>query len=288
VLVECVVNLSEGRDAACLERLDAAAGPLLLDRHSDQDHHRSVYTLVGEGEEIAVATRSLAALAVELLDLRAHAGAHPRLGVIDVVPFVPYVLGDDPPRHPGSVVPLRDEFARWLGTELGVPSFLYGPLPGGGLRTLPEVRRSAFGEIAADFGPSQPHLSAGACAVGARTVLVAYNVWVSSREVAKAVATLIRGPAVRALGLEVGDRAQVSCNLIDPSALGPLELYDEVAAKVVDAGATVLGGELVGLLPTTVLDAIPRRRWDELGLSAESSIESRLAAPRAATGTGLA
>jgi glutamate formiminotransferase len=288
VLVECVVNLSEGRDAARLAQFDAAAGLLLLDRHSDRDHHRSVYTLVGEDEGVAAAARSLAAAAVASLDLRTHDGAHPRLGVLDVVPFVPYSLGDNPPGDPGPVVPLRDEFARWLGTELGVPSFLYGPLPGGGLRTLPEVRRGAFGEIAADFGPTQPHLSAGACAVGARTVLVAYNVWVSSLEAAKAVATLIRGPAVRALGLEVGDRAQVSCNLIDPAALGPLELYDEVAAKVVDAGGTVLGGELVGLLPTTVLDAIPRRRWNELGLSAESSIEFRLAAPRAATGTGLA
>jgi glutamate formiminotransferase len=108
-------------------------------------------------------------------------------------------------------------------------------------------------------------------------VLVAYNVWVSSAEVARRVAPLVRGPQVRALGLAVGARAQVSCNLIDPGGLGPARLYDEVAALVADAGGSVEGAELVGLVPSSVLAAVPRARWTELGLSEGATVESRLA-----------
>ena len=146
--------------------------------------------------------------------------------MLDVVPFVPYEPGGLPPEDLAPAVILRDEFARWLGTELGVPSFLYGPLPGGRTRTLPEVRRHAFGTdeaggLTPDYGPAVPDTRTGATAVGARPVLVAYNVWVSSAEVARRVAPLVRRPEVRALGLAVGERAQVSCNLVDPARYGP-------------------------------------------------------------------
>ena len=138
------------------------------------------------------------------------------------------------------------------------------------------------GHIPAGQGtsPAQADPRSGATAVGARRVLVAYNVWVSSAEVARRVAPLARGPAVRALGLAVGARAQVSCNLVDPGRYGPDRLYDEVAALVTAAGGTVEGAELVGLIPEAVLAAVPHERWAALGLSDGATVESRLAADR--------
>jgi glutamate formiminotransferase / 5-formyltetrahydrofolate cyclo-ligase len=286
VLFECVINISEGRDPATLSALSAAAGPSLLDRHSDPDHHRSVFTLAGPGDDVAAAARSLAAEAVRRLDLTGHSGAHPRLGVLDVVPFVPFtpdsdlVTSPDPDPDPKAAVPLRDAFAQWLGTTLGVPSFLYGPLPGGHHRSLPEVRQHAFTDLTPDFGPDRPHPTAGATAVGARGVLVAYNVWVTTLSAARAVAPLVRGPMIRTLGLEVGARAQVSCNLIRPSDYGPAQAYDDIARATEQAGGEVTGAELVGLLPGSVLRAVPESRWVELDLSAEATLEARLATRR--------
>jgi glutamate formiminotransferase len=276
VLVECVANVSEGRDLGVLAALDAAAGYLLRDRHSDPDHHRSVFTLVGPADEVVDAARALAIAVVQRHDVGVHAGAHPRLGVLDVVPFVPYEPGQAAPQDLGTVTGLRDDFARWLAETCGVPAFLYGPLAVGAPRTLPEVRREAFRNLEPDFGPHRPHPRAGATAVGARPVLVAYNVWVSTAEVARQVATQIRGAAVRALGLDLGDRAQVSCNLIDPDRFGPERLYDEVAALVEAGGGATLGAELVGLVPSAVLERIPPPRWPELALSASQTVEARL------------
>jgi len=282
VLLECVVNVSEGRDEAVLSELAAAAGPSLLDLHRDPDHHRSVFTLAGPPDQVADAARSLATATLTRLDLRDHAGAHPRLGVLDVVPFVPYEPGRPAPDDLAAATAQRDGFARWLGDEAGVPSFLYGPLPGGRTRTLPDIRRHAFGAppagLAPDHGPARPDPRHGATAVGARRVLVAYNVWVSSAAVARRVAPLVRGPAVRALGLAVGDRAQVSCNLVDPGHYGPERLYDAVAALVAETGGAVEGGELVGLIPEAVLATVPAGRRAELGLSAGATVESRLPA----------
>jgi glutamate formiminotransferase len=277
VPIECVVNVSEGRNETVLTELAAAAAPVLLDRHTDADHHRSVFTLAGAVDAVAHAVRELATACVERLDLGPHhGGAHPRLGVLDVVPFVPFVPGRPPILDLSGVVPRRDEFARWLSATFDVPSFLYGPLPGGRTRTLPQVRRHAFVDLAPDFGPAQPHRTAGATAVGARPVLVAYNVWVSTVAVAQRVAPLVRNPVVRTLGLAVGERAQVSCNLVDPANFGPERLYDAVADLVTQAGGAVTGAELVGLIPQTILAAIPPSRWAELGLSADATIEGRL------------
>ncbi len=274
--MECVVNVSEGRDERVLGQLSVAAQPVLLDVHRDPDHHRSVFTLAGADAEVDRAVRALATECVARLDLGAHHGAHPRTGVLDVVPFVPYRPGGPPESDPSATVPHRDDFARWLGTVLGVPSFLYGPLSGGQSRTLPQLRGHAFREIPPDFGPRQPHRTAGATMVGARSALVAYNVWVSSVAVARRVAPLVRGPAVRALGLAVGARAQVSCNLVEPFTFGPAHLYDLVAARVEEAGGSVLGAELVGLLPEPILREIPSARWAELDLSPEQTVEARL------------
>lgn len=262
-MLECVVNISEGRHQGRLAALAAAAGPDLLDVHADPHHHRSVFTLVGER-----APRSLTIAALERLDLRDHEGVHPRLGVVDVVPFVPLEGAslDD-------ALAARDAFAHWLGTEHGVPCFLYGPE-----RTLPDLRRQAFAGLAPEHGPSAPHPTAGATAVGARPALVAYNVWLATPDVARArsVATTIRGPDLRALGLPVGDRVQVSMNLIAPARIGPAQAYDRVVAALGSADE-VAEAELVGLVPESVVAAVDEGRWAQLGLSAERTIESRLA-----------
>lgn len=258
-MLECVVNVSEGRDPTVLAALDAACGVDLLDRHTDRDHHRSVFTVVGEQ-----APRALAAAAVERIDLRAHAGVHPRIGVVDVVPFVP--LGE---ASLADAVAARDRFAAWAAGELGVPCYRYGPE-----RSLPEVRRAVREGAPPDVPATHPRAGAGACAVGARPVLVAYNVWLAEpdRERAEAAAAAVRGPGLRALGLAVGERVQVSMNLVDPAVVGPAEAYDRVAAEVAVAGA-----ELVGLVPEGVLRAVPEARWAELDLAPERTIEARLA-----------
>jgi glutamate formiminotransferase / 5-formyltetrahydrofolate cyclo-ligase len=264
-VLECVVNISEGRDRALVDAIAAAAGRDLLDVHTDPHHHRSVLTLVGTD-----AARAVTTAAVERLDLRRHEGVHPRLGVVDVVPFVALEgsTAED-------ALVARDRFASWLAEEHGVPCFLYGPE-----RTLPDVRRHAFGGLAPDRGPSEPHRTAGAAAVGARPVLVAYNVWLRGADLATArsVALAARRPALRALGLQVGDRLQVSMNLVDPQALGPAEAYDLVRDLARQAGTGVDGAELVGLVPQAVLEAVPSQRWRELDLAPDRTIDARLAA----------
>ncbi len=257
-MLECVVNISEGRDHAVIAAVAAAAGRDLLDVHTDAHHHRSVLTLVGEA-----APRAVAAEAVARIDLRAHKGVHPRIGVVDVVPFVP--LGG---ANLADAVAGRDRFGTWAAAELGLPGFAYGPE-----RTLPEVRRRAFTELAPDWGPAAPHPSAGATAIGARPVLVAFNVWLAEPDLALAqgIARELRSPALRTLGLQVGDRVQVSMNLIDPMLVGPAAAADAVAER-----ADVAGCELVGLVPDAVLRSVPTRRWAELDLAADRTIEARL------------
>jgi glutamate formiminotransferase len=256
----CVINVSEGRRPAAIQRLTRAAGDALLDVHSDPHHHRSVLTVAGED-----APRAIAEVAVAELDLAEHQGVHPRFGVLDVVPFVPV---------PGSTATLddavaaRDRFATWAGDSLALPCFLYGPE-----RSLPDVRRGAFGTLHPDAGPPHPHPTAGAVAVGARMALLAYNLWLADHDidVARQVAQGLRGEHVRALGLRVGDGAQVSMNLLDPLTVGPAAIYDRVAAEV-----TIARAELVGLAPRAVLDAVPRERWTELDLAADRTIVARL------------
>jgi glutamate formiminotransferase len=284
--LECVLNVSEGRDETVLARLRRAGGAEVLDLHRDADHHRSVLTLGGETEVVEAAARAVTAAAAELLDLGPHRGAHPRFGVVDVVPFVPLGPPDDareratavePPSMAGAVA-ARDRFARWAGEVLEVPCFVYGPLPDGSVRTLPEIRRSAFVGLAPDAGPSLPHPRLGAVAVGARRLLVAYNLWVAGVGVdrAKAVAAAIRSPDVRALGLALGHSLQVSCNLVRPERVGPAQLYDEVAARIAAEGGRVERAELVGLVPMSVLEATPEERWAQLDLGPASTIERRL------------
>ena len=177
-----------------------------------------------------------------------------------------------------DAVAARDAFAAWAATELALPSFLYGP--GEGDPTLPELRRDAWTVRRPDRGPARPHPTAGAVCVGARPVLVAYNVWLAGGDVGRArqVATAVRRPAIRALGLAVGDRTQVSMNLVTPVELGPAAAYDLVTDEARAAGAEVEGAELVGLVPEAVLRAVPQARWPQLDLAADRTIEARLEA----------
>ena len=262
--LECVVNVSEGRHGDVIAAIGAAAGFDLLDVHSDPDHHRSVLTVVGE-----TAPRAIAREAVARLDLRRHEGVHPRIGVVDVVPFVP--LGGSM----AEAIAARDRFANWAAAELGVPCFLYGPAPE---RSLPEIRRTAFRTLAPDRGPGQAHPTAGAIAVGARSALVAFNVWLAGGDLARAraVASAIRGPRLRALGFAVRGGVQVSMNLIEPDTLGPAQAYDLVGAHAQPARA-----ELVGLLPEQVLNAVDPARWPELDLGPGKTVEYRNARRRA-------
>lgn len=218
-------------------------------------------------ERMAVASTSL--------DLRRHEGVHPRFGSVDVVPFVSLRLDTeglvtDGPIAEGEAA--RDVFVAWASESLGLPCFAYGPE-----RSLPEVRRNAFASVAPDAGPGEPHPTLGACAVGARPVLVAYNLWIDADlATARAIARTIRTGELRALGLQTGERVQVSCNLIAPFELGPAEAYDAVTAIAEKAGAVVTGTEVVGLVPERVLRNTPRDRWRQLGLDPGHTIEAAL------------
>lgn len=267
-MFECVVNISEGRRPDILAGLGRAAGRCLLDVHSDPYHHRSVFTLAGDSELLEAAVRDLAVAAVEGLDLTGHLGAHPRFGVLDVVPWVPLSGWPLVPAPLGPALAVRDRFATWAGDRLALPCFLYGPE-----RSLPELRRLAWRPLVPDAGPDRPHPTAGSTAVGARPPLVAYNLWLEEPDLklARRIAAALRGPALRTLGIPVGTEVQVSCNLIDPTALGPAAVFDAVAAR-----APVARAELVGLVASRVLDAIPAHRWPELGLDASRTIEARL------------
>src|ERR1700722_19310251 len=224
-MLECVINLSEGRDRELLARLAAWIDNALLDLHADAHHNRSVFTLAGEG--VLEASKVLCAKAISELDLRRHDGVHPRLGVVDVVPFVPIGIPLGPDMDLAAALAAREDFAAFAAAELGLPCFLYGPE-----RSLPEIRRRAFQDLAPDIGPAQPDPRSRAACVGARLPLVAYNLVLEDDDLAhgKEIAKSIRSRSVRALGLRVGVDVQVSCNLVEPWIVGPAQCYDAVAA----------------------------------------------------------
>jgi glutamate formiminotransferase len=267
-VLEAVPNVSEGRDPVSIEEVGRsfASGVSLLDVHSDPDHHRSVFTLAGAEELLVDSLVAGAARAVELLDLRRHEGVHPRVGVVDVVPLVALDLGD---LGRASTVALA--VADRLGSELGVPVFLYGAV-GHGRRPAffrkggPEEleRRVRSGELAPDAGPRRLDPQTGAMLVGARAPLVAYNVELATDdvEVAREVAGVVREsgggmPGVQAIGLYLPRSrvTQVSMNVLDLERAPLHEVYARVVAEAGRRGVGVLGGELVGLVPASVLEA---------------------------------
>lgn len=266
-----VPNVSEGRDHAALGALAAAFGPGLLDVHSDPDHHRAVFTLAGRPGELWPRVLAGARTAIEHVDLRAHEGAHPRVGAIDVAPIV-FLSDDDRGVACAEALVLAEELGR-----LGLPVYLYGLLGGG--RTRAELRRAgALAGIAPDFGPRALHPTAGAVLVAARAPLLAFNVEVDvSLERAKAIATELRGamPAVKALGLELPRQGivQVSTNVEDHRAVTAAEVVAFVRER-----APVTAAELVALAPEAALagfpEDVPLKRFDPARHVIERAISS--------------
>jgi glutamate formiminotransferase len=260
--LEAVPNFSEGREPAVIDALGAALSKYarVLDVHADADHNRSVFTLVGEREQLVDALLGAVACARERIDLRKHEGAHPRIGAADVVPIVP-VRPADMARAKDAAV----ELAQRIGEELGLPVFLYAELaPGrgpafyrrGGVDEL--QRRMDGGEIAPDFGPARLDPGAGGVIVGARRPLIAFNVNLASadvevaREIARAVRERDGGfPGVRALGLELprAGVAQVSMNVEDWEAAALHEIVVAIEREAAARDVEIAGTELVGLMP---------------------------------------
>jgi glutamate formiminotransferase len=261
--LESVPNFSEGRDASTLAALEEAMSrpARLLDVHADWDHHRSVFTLVGGGEALAETLAGGIARAVELIDLRRHEGAHPRVGAVDVVPFVPLRPEHEPAAREAAVA-----LAERVGADLGLPVFFYGHLTEDGRepaffrRGGPEglQRRVDEGDLRPDRGPDRLHPTAGAVLVGVRRPLIAFNVNLRADdvEVARAIARLVRErdggfPGVRALGLDLPSAGlvQVSMNVTDWEASALHEIVARIVAEAEARGAEVVGSELVGLMP---------------------------------------
>ncbi len=260
--LEAVPNFSEGRDPAVIAALGDALGEhaRVLDVHADADHNRSVFTLVGEREQLVAALLAGIACARERIDLREHEGVHPRIGAADVVPVVP-IRPEDMERARSTALDL----ARRIGDDLGLPVFLYAELaPGRGPAfyrrggTAELQQRIDAGEVVPDFGPSQLDPQAGGVIVGARRPLIAFNVNLATpdvdtaREIARAVRERDGGfPGVRALGLDLplAGRSQVSMNVEDWEAAALHEIVAAIEREAAARGVEVAGTELVGLMP---------------------------------------
>jgi glutamate formiminotransferase len=284
--LESVPNFSEGRDRATIDAIGAALGAeaRLLDVHSDPDHNRTVFTLVGSEDELAAALLAGIAVAVERIDLGRHEGAHPRIGAADVVPIVPLRPGD----LERAAACARAVGAR-IGGELGLPVFLYAPPERGpafyrrggpaGLQ-----RRIDEGKLTPDFGPRRLHETAGGVILGARKPLVAFNVDLrGDLETAREVAAVVRErgggfPGVRALGLDLprAGLVQVSMNVEDWEAAPLHEIVGRIAAEAEARGAEVVGSELVGLMPAGAAAAAAGALLRIDGFDASRLLEVRL------------
>jgi glutamate formiminotransferase / 5-formyltetrahydrofolate cyclo-ligase len=287
-----VPNVSEGRDEARIAALERAfsEGVALLDRHSDSDHNRTVFTLAGEGDQLITALARGAAKVVETLDMGSHTGVHPAIGALDVCPIVWAAAEDRTPAR-SAAVEAADRIA-----ELGVPVFLYGELAAGPER----VERAYFrnggstelwlrmesGELRPDRGPAEPHPTAGATLVTARPPLAAFNVELDSGDLdlARSVAAGLRESGgglagVRAIGLPLSSgRVQVSTNVHDPAAVSLATVVETIGSLAAPLGARPVEAELVGLVPAAALAGypadVPIRDFDP----ESRTIERRLAA----------
>ncbi|HEY1800028.1 MAG TPA: glutamate formimidoyltransferase [Terriglobales bacterium] len=271
-LVECVPNFSEGRDQSKVDAIIAAMkvdGAYLLAREMDADHNRSVVTIAGDPEAMQEAAIRGVGKAVELIDLNSHRGVHPRLGAADVVPFVPLE---------GATLEDCVAMARHVGAEIwkryAVPAYLYeAAATSRERRNLENVRRGGFevvrDEIASiaarrpDFGDLKLHPTAGAAIVGARKILIAYNIFLNThdvevaRKVARAVRTSSGGlPCVKASGFLVRGQAQVSMNLTDFEQTSMAQVFAVVQSEAAKHGAEVASSELIGLVPQKALEQI--------------------------------
>jgi glutamate formiminotransferase / 5-formyltetrahydrofolate cyclo-ligase len=292
-LVESVPNFSEGRRSDVVDRLATAvtgtAGVHLLDRTSDASHNRTVLTMAGEAEPVTAALEAAIAVAVEAIDMEVQRGEHPRIGAVDVVPFVP--LGET---TLDDCVGIARAFAARVADRFAIPVYLYGRAATRPDRTrLADVRRGQYEGLRdaigsdpdrrPDFGPARTHPRAGAVAVGARPFLIAYNINLASTdlELAKRIARIVRQssgglPAVQASGFRLDDPdcAQVSMNLLDTNLTPLWRVWEAVGAEADAAGIELAESELIGLAPLAAFIAVA----DHVGAPADAPIEERLAA----------
>jgi glutamate formiminotransferase len=256
-LIQCVPNFSEGQDAdgiaAIVAAIETTPGIRVADWSADTDHHRMVVTFLGPPDAVRAASLAAANAAIAHIDLSKHHGVHPRLGAIDVLPFVPL-------RH----ITLDEcaALARAVGQELArrhaLPVFLY-EAASGEKRSLPSVRKNAFQGLLPDFGPPMPHPTAGAVVVGARRPLIAYNVNLATQDIgiARQIARELRegGGAgfvgVRALGLALPSRGitQVSMNITRPGEISLWDLFSTICRRADALGTAAIGSEVIGALP---------------------------------------
>jgi glutamate formiminotransferase len=287
--LEAVPNFSEGRDRSTIDALGQAlsAHAELLDVHADADHNRSVFTLVGSDEAVAEALVAAVDVARSRIDLRAHEGAHPRIGAADVVPVVP-LRPDDMARARACALRLAGRIA----AELGLPVFLYGEVGAGrgpaffrrgGLAEL--EKRLANGDVRPDYGPPALDPAAGGVLVGARPPLVAFNVNLraADADVAREIAAVVRETGggfsgVRALGLQLpaAGLVQVSMNVEDHEAAALHDILARVEAEAAARGAEVVGSELVGLMPAAAAAAAAGAMLRIEGFDASRVLELRL------------
>jgi glutamate formiminotransferase len=292
-LIECVPNVSEGRRAdviAALARSVALPGVYLLDQSSDPSHNRTVYTLAGQAERLQDAVLKLFSAAIDLIDLRTHEGVHPRIGAVDVVPFVPLegaTMAD--------CIELSQRTAELVSRRFQIPVYLYESAATHPARkNLAEIRRGGLARLATrmqeaewrpDFGPAAPHRSAGVSAIGARPILIAYNVNLDADrvDVAKRIASAIResgggSQGVRAMGVRLEHRglAQVSMNLTDYRRTSMQTVFDAVTREAAADGVAVLDSEIVGLVPADALPPDPIKRLKLPAADAGRILERRL------------
>ena len=298
-MLEAVPNVSEGRDPAVVDAIGRAFGERasVLDVHVDPDHHRSVFTLVGDGAPLVDALLAGVATAIRNIDLRLHEGVHPRVGAVDVVPLVPLVPGEMALAEAAA-----HRLAASIGAELGVSVFLYGTIGDarrpafyrrGGLEGL--RRRVETGELVPTAGPREIDPRWGAVLVGARKPLVAYNVELATDDVgiAREIAAAAREsgggmPGVQAIGLYLpgSRRVQVSMNVVDVERAPLHEVVHRVQVEAATRGVGVSGGELVGLVPESVFAAARAAGVEVPGVDESRVLERVLAAGGATTRLG--
>jgi len=270
-IIECVPNISEGRRHAVVDRIVAALrqidGVRVLDHSSDASHNRSVLTLAGAPEPLKQAVLTLYRHALETIDLRAHSGEHPRMGAVDVVPFIP-IEGVTMEQ----CVALAKETGAAIAEQFKVPVYLYEEAASDpSRRNLEDIRRGEFEGLAEkmrqpvwrpDFGPESPHVSGGASVVGARMPLIAYNINLATDrlDVAKKIAAAIRHSSggfryVKAMGIRLEERniVQVSMNLTNYEKTPIHRVFEVVRREAARYGVNVLESEIVGLVPSAAL-----------------------------------
>ena len=292
-LIECIPNISEGRRTEVLDACASAirrTGVRLLDVKPDAAHNRTVYSFAGQPGPVRDAALALFACALEAIDLRQHSGEHPRIGAVDVVPFVP-IEG----ATMADCVALARDVGAAVASRHNLPVFLYEEAAASpARRNLEDIRRGEFEGLAAklqdpawrpDFGPATPHPSAGASVVGARMALIAYNINLATDrlDVAKKIATAIRQSSggfrfVKAMGIALEDRriVQVSMNLTNFEKTPIFRVFETVKREAARYGVNILESEIVGLVPAAALAMSAAWYLQLEGFSDQQILETRL------------